>query len=319
MDAFKKNNYKMVLIIISLTIIFFIIKYAYSDQRIFTPSTDYPRIISLNDNGMAFFVSTKAQIVSDFLTDQNITLSEFDEIIPAVDTPLFPGSQIEIRRALKVSFAVDGKNISGFALTRNIRDTIAENNILLGRLDQTVPDLDSLTRDNLKIVITRINVEEKIIPEEINFKTIEKTDAKLSWREKKVEQKGEKGIKEVKYKITYKNGKEISRVVLEKKITQEPVAEIVIQGTYVKIGKTHKGLGTWYAWKGGLFAASPWLPMGSYARVINQTNGKSVIVQINDRGPFGPNRIIDLDKVAFAKIASIGAGVIEVKVEEIIN
>jgi rare lipoprotein A len=59
--------------------------------------------------------------------------------------------------------------------------------------------------------------------------------------------------------------------------------------------------------------------MGSYARVTNKANGKSVIVQINDRGPFGENRIIDLDKVAFAKIASLGAGVIDVKVEEVMN
>ncbi len=37
----------------------------------------------------------------------------------------------------------------------------------------------------------------------------------------------------------------------------------------------------------------------------------------NDRGPFVQGRIIDLDKVAFEKIASLGAGVITVKVEEI--
>jgi rare lipoprotein A len=61
------------------------------------------------------------------------------------------------------------------------------------------------------------------------------------------------------------------------------------------------------------------MPIGSYARVTNVDNGKSVIVRINDRGPFVPGRIIDLDKVAFQKIASTGAGVINVKMEEIVN
>jgi rare lipoprotein A len=51
----------------------------------------------------------------------------------------------------------------------------------------------------------------------------------------------------------------------------------------------------------------------------NVDNGKSVIVKINDRGPFSPGRIIDLDKVAFERIASLGAGVINVKMEEIVN
>ena len=122
---------------------------------------------------------------------------------------------------------------------------------------------------------------------------------------------------EVNYKITYKDGKEISRVALSKTIAREPIPEIITQGTYIKFGKTHSGLGTWYAWKGGLYAASPWLPMGSYVKVTNRANGKSVIVEINDRGPLGKNRIIDLDKVAFEKIASIGAGIIDIKVEEI--
>jgi rare lipoprotein A len=51
--------------------------------------------------------------------------------------------------------------------------------------------------------------------------------------------------------------------------------------------------------------------------VTNTANGKSVIVRINDRGPFGGGRIIDLDKVAFAKIADIGTGVVQVVMEEI--
>ena len=59
--------------------------------------------------------------------------------------------------------------------------------------------------------------------------------------------------------------------------------------------------------------------MGSYVKVTNTANGKSVIVKINDRGPFGAGRIIDLDKVAFQEIASLGQGVINVKMEEITN
>jgi rare lipoprotein A (peptidoglycan hydrolase) len=52
--------------------------------------------------------------------------------------------------------------------------------------------------------------------------------------------------------------------------------------------------------------------------VTNQENGKQIIVQVNDYGPDpGTGKIIDLDKVAFAKLASIGQGVIEVKIEEI--
>jgi uncharacterized protein YabE (DUF348 family) len=314
-----KNRSKIFLFIIFLIIIFFVGKYFYTNHRVFAPNLDYSKTITLQDNGIAFMVSTRAQTVSDFLVENKIALSEFDQIIPEKNSPIISGENIFIRRAVKIKIEVDGKTIENYTLASNIRNAISENNITLGKLDKTFPDLNFLPTDNLKIAITRINVEEKIIPEEINFKTIEKNDPKLSWRDKKVEQKGEKGIREVKYKITYQNGKEISRIILEKNITREPLSEIVVKGTYMELGKANKGQGTWYAWKGGLFAASTTIPKGAFVKVTNLANGKSVVVEINDYGPQGKGRIIDLDKVAFAKIASLGAGVIGVKVERILN
>jgi rare lipoprotein A len=51
--------------------------------------------------------------------------------------------------------------------------------------------------------------------------------------------------------------------------------------------------------------------------VTNTRNGKSVVVRINDRGPFVRNRIIDLSKAAFRSIASPRAGVIPVRLERL--
>lgn len=75
---------------------------------------------------------------------------------------------------------------------------------------------------------------------------------------------------------------------------------------------------SWYAYKNGNFAASPDFPKGSKLRVYNIANNKFVDVEINDYGPdrnLHPGRVIDLDKKAFAKIASLRDGVINVKVE----
>jgi rare lipoprotein A len=144
-------------------------------------------------------------------------------------------------------------------------------------------------------------------------------DSTLSWRKSIVTQKGEKGVQRLTYRVSTYDGKEVNRKLIKTETLQAPVTEITTQGTYVKVGKTHKGAASWYAFTGTLSAANPWLPIGSYVRVTNQENGKSVIVRINDRGPFVPGRIIDLDKVAFQKIASIGAGVINVTMEEIVN
>ncbi len=273
----------------------------------------------LSDNGLISRITSSAQTVDNFLAEQKILLSEHDEIMPDSSSLLMPGDNVIIQRAIKIKILVDGKKIENYTLSNSLSTVLKENNVTLGRLDKTTPAINGLLENNLEITVTRINVEEKIIPEDIAFKTTERNDNKLSWREKKIETAGEKGIREIKYKITYRDGKEISRVILEKNITKEPVTEVVTQGTYVKTGNTKKGQGTWYAFKGGLFAASTTIPRGSYAKVTNTANGKSVMVQINDYGPQGKGRIIDLDKVAFQKIASLGAGVIGVKVEEVLN
>ncbi|MEO8748475.1 MAG: septal ring lytic transglycosylase RlpA family protein [Rhodanobacter sp.] len=62
-------------------------------------------------------------------------------------------------------------------------------------------------------------------------------------------------------------------------------------------------------------AASKTLPLPSYARVTNLENGKSVTVRVNDRGPFHPNRIIDLSYAAAVNIGiwPKGTGLVEVR------
>lgn len=55
-------------------------------------------------------------------------------------------------------------------------------------------------------------------------------------------------------------------------------------------------------------AAHRTLPFGSQVRVTNQRNGRSVIVRINDRGPFIKGRVIDLSKAAARKLGFIRAG-----------
>jgi rare lipoprotein A len=64
-------------------------------------------------------------------------------------------------------------------------------------------------------------------------------------------------------------------------------------------------------------AASKHLKCGTKVRVINKRNGKSVVVTINDRGPYVKGRIIDLSKAAARQIAMINSGVVPVSVEVI--
>ena len=62
-------------------------------------------------------------------------------------------------------------------------------------------------------------------------------------------------------------------------------------------------------------AAHPTLPLPSYARVTRLDNGRSVVVRVNDRGPFLRGRLIDLSYLAASKLGYVGQGHAQVEVE----
>lgn len=90
-----------------------------------------------------------------------------------------------------------------------------------------------------------------------------------------------------------------------------------------------QGMGSWYGtrYHGSktstgevydmlkLTAAHPTLPLPSYARVTNLENGRSIVVRVNDRGPFLQSRIIDLSFAAAARLGYVDKGSAKLDVE----
>jgi len=62
--------------------------------------------------------------------------------------------------------------------------------------------------------------------------------------------------------------------------------------------------------KNDLTAAHRTLPFGTRIRVTNNENGKTVVVRINDRGPFVAGRILDLSEAAFRRVANLRKGLV---------
>ena len=93
-------------------------------------------------------------------------------------------------------------------------------------------------------------------------------------------------------------------------------------------GPAETGRASWYAIQNAtasgeamgeddLTAAHPSLPLGTKVLVENLDNGRSIVVRINDRGPFTHNRIIDLSKAAAEKLGMVAQGVATVRVSRL--
>lgn len=63
----------------------------------------------------------------------------------------------------------------------------------------------------------------------------------------------------------------------------------------------------------GMTAAHPTLPIGTKVRVKNVNNGRSIVVRINDRGPFASSRVIDLSYAAAKKLGIKGLAPVEIQ------
>ncbi len=93
-------------------------------------------------------------------------------------------------------------------------------------------------------------------------------------------------------------------------------------------GYRERGIASWYGTKFhdrrtasgerydmyAMSAAHRTLPLPSYVRVTNLENGRSVVVRVNDRGPFHDNRLIDLSYAAASKLGMLGKGTALVEV-----
>jgi rare lipoprotein A len=91
-------------------------------------------------------------------------------------------------------------------------------------------------------------------------------------------------------------------------------------------GRSQVGIASWYdpgrrRVRGVLYhgsdltAAHRHLPYGTRARVTNLRNGRSVVVTINDRGPFMRGRVIDVSKAAARRLGIVRSGLARVRVE----
>jgi len=98
---------------------------------------------------------------------------------------------------------------------------------------------------------------------------------------------------------------------------------------YLPGGNVQTGIASWYGGEfhgkrtssrevydmNDLTAAHNTLPLGTFVAVINLNNGQSVVVRINDRGPFVKNRVIDLSYAAARALDMIGTGTAPVRIE----
>ena len=188
----------------------------------------------------------------------------------------------------------------------------------LGKDDQIMPSTTDMLWTGMRFQIIRIDQVVETSPVTVPFETLIRYSKDLDPSVTKVTTPGRMGTAMWTWRVTYRNGREVARVLLAEKVLTSPVDEVLLKGKQASgLHGTQLGQASWYDFCriDGDYAAHLTLPFGTVVTVTNLDNSQTVTVVINDRGPYGvPGRIIDLCDAAFSQIAPLSQGVANVSI-----
>jgi rare lipoprotein A (peptidoglycan hydrolase) len=291
-----------------------------------------PRLVTiLTETGKLEVLSTRT-LVADILAESNITLdADLDRVFPGLDQKI-QSDWIIIEKGKRVGIKVDGRELKYISWAGTVGDLLAEAGISFEDDLINFP-LEQRVSEGLAVEITR--VDRTLVNEEVSIaaKTMYKSDATLALGKKKVQTQAKDGKKLITYEVIFHDGTEVSRRVVSETILVQPVAGVILKGTRsISRGSSDgvmEGIASYYGAElhgrrtasgvpfdmYALTAAHKTLPFGTRVKVTYLATGKSVVVEINDRGPYVPGRIIDLSAAAAKAIGLYANGIGKVRIE----
>lgn len=181
-------------------------------------------------DGKEISVNTSKKTVSEVLKEKNISLGKSDDISIPLDSPLEDNMKIEITRAVPIAINYGGNILEVYTTENTVKDLLDSLD-----LDYEQNKIECSLSDRIysgtEINIIKVDEEIEIINESIPYETVTKNNVKLDKGKLITVQDGQEGVKEIKIKKVYENGKLQTTEVVEERIAKEPINKIVEKGT----------------------------------------------------------------------------------------
>ena len=261
------------------------------------------------------------------------------------------GLSFSMQTAKDVTVTIGGKT-QKITAVGTVADALKAAKVEVDSSDAVNPGLGTPLSDGMKITLRMVDQKSQKRRVAVPFSTKKVEDSSLPKGEIKVITKGVNGINEETWTVVFKDGKKVSEKKVSSKVVNAPVTQVVKVGTKTASSSSpstrsssasHRStasqssdpvtsgttcLASTYGEGDGtaggptasgetfdpsaFTAASKTLPLGSTIRVTNVSNGRTVTVRINDRGPYVGGRCLDLSTAAMNAIAP-GQGLVTVR------
>src|SRR6478752_5745297 len=212
--------------------------------------------VTLSLDGKSEQVTAMGGTVGDVLDSQGIDLGPHDIVAPGVDEKVSDGSRITVRFGRPLKLDVDGNKQTYWVTSTKVADALGEigrrftgaelSTSRGGSIDREGLKLDVVTPKTLTVkigakkpvkrTVTALTVEDALKDlhvngESIGYDTVNKDDSSMLEGHSKVVRSGSEGLRNVTYRLVYRNGELAVRKVLDSQVTRAPKAEIVRVGT----------------------------------------------------------------------------------------
>jgi uncharacterized protein YabE (DUF348 family) len=307
--------------------------------------------LTLDDNGLMLTIWTTGTSVDAVLAQLG---RHPDSVDPPRGTALAAGGHLTIRDSTSVVVYAGGQQEFVVQTGRTVGDVLASAGIAVDADDEVTPPPSAAIANGDTVTVVRWDTRQVVEDTPIPNTTLQRDDPALLRGRQEVVQAGQTGLLRTTAEVTYRDGIEVRRTVLSEQRIREPVDRIVAVGARspavaapvaapsppaaapatspatsaprgydgqydlreppagLEAG-AQNGLATWYDAPVAGGCAHRTLPKGTRVTVVAD-NGASTMCIVNDRGPFGAGRIIDLAPDVFQQLGHLDAGVLSVTI-----
>lgn len=187
--------------------------------------------IEVDDEGNSLTFTTRQQMLGQALLEQDVVLHEGDNVTPALNTPIYSGMQVRIRRTTPFIIEANGQKRRTRTASKTVGTFLAQQGLVVRDLDILTPAPDTLITEELQITLTRIDHETIVEREAIPFEQLVEKRDYMPLNSQQVVQAGSEGSYARETLIIYENGVEKERILEREYVEREPQDEIIALGT----------------------------------------------------------------------------------------
>lgn len=198
-------------------------------------SIELSRLCNVNviADGKTTPLSITGGTVADAVSKAGVTLSGMDSTNYELDEPLFDKMNIRVSRTVRIKITADGTTADYEISAVSVRAALEKCGIQLSEDDRLNVEPSAALTSGMHIVVTRVDSEQLVETEEIDYSTEYEYSEAMAEGETVVKSLGVKGERTITYKLVYIAGELQGKVVVSDEITREPVNEVIVCGTGV--------------------------------------------------------------------------------------